>query len=94
MDDAQEVVKILRKLTIVKGISPGIIVPKNTISNSRSIKISQSNPDNLQMINLTICSKIYTQKINILLSKPMFNGLEIIKKALTGYALKYNINLR
>lgn len=94
MDDAKEVVKILDKLDIVKGISPGIIVPKNSISGSRSIKIALSNPNNLQMVELTVCSKIYTQKINIVLKKPMDNSIDILKNALKDYVKKYNINLK
>lgn len=94
MDDAKEVVKIIRKLSIVKGISPGIIVPKNSISGTRSIKISYSKSDNLQMVSILVCSKIYTQKINILLVKPMDNAIELVKKYLKEYTEKYNINLK
>jgi hypothetical protein len=94
IDDAKEVVKILRKLSIVKGISPRIIVPKNSISNSRSIKISYSKSDNLQMVSILVCSKIYTQKINILLEKPMDDAIKLIKNSLKKYSKKYNINLK
>lgn len=94
MEDSSRVVKIIEKLPIVKGISPGIIVRKNSISSTRSIKISYSKPNNLQMISILICSKIYTQKINILLYKPMKDAIELLNNSLIKFTEKYNINLK
>jgi hypothetical protein len=94
MDDAKKVVNILYKLSIIKGVSPGIIVKKNSVSGSRSIKISYSKSDNLQMVSILVCSKIYTQKINILLYKPIDNAIELIRKSLIKYSAKYNIYLK